>query len=383
MSESKRIEGVDVLRGIVMVLMALDHTRDFWGDVRLRPEDLERTTPALFATRWVTHFCAPVFVFLAGISAYLHGRKLDSKWALSRFLFTRGLWLVVLEFTVVGFSWQLSLTSGLWILQVIAAIGIGMIALAGLIHLPHRIVLGVGLLIVLGHSLLDHLTLDPGGPAEALRSLVHDLRGYNLGSQYLWMQYQPLAWVGVITVGYGFGPVLAWPRPIRRRVCLIVGASATLAFVLLRLGNLYGEPMAWEGQDTAAMSVVSFLNCTKYPPSLHFLLMTLGPALMALALLDREPGPIARHLRTFGRVPLFYYVGHVFLLSVSAMLFAWVVYGAPFNFITDSLSFPAGYGNGLFVVYFVWLLAVVLLYLPCAWYEGVKRRSRSWVFSYL
>jgi uncharacterized membrane protein len=374
----ERVHGIDVLRGLVMVLMALDHARDFFGDVRLQPEDLARSTPALFATRWVTHLCAPVFVLLAGTSAYLHGRRLPSRAALARFLASRGLWLVLLELTVVGAAWQASFALDRAMLQVIWAIGLAMLALAALVFLPARIVGLVGLAIVAGHNLLDGVDWS-GWWWE----LAHEAGArLQAGGFTAWVLYPFLPWIGVMALGYGLGPLFERPPHERRGVLLVAGLGGIAIFALLRAFRMYGEPDPWGTQDTLAMTVASFLSCTKYPPSLQFLAMTLGPGLVLLAAFDEEPGFVGRRLRTLGRVPLFFYVAHLWVLSLGSAATHLATTGEWFRVMRDR-PFPDGYGNGLGAVYLAWALVVLALYPACAWYAGVKRRRRSALLSYL
>jgi uncharacterized membrane protein len=385
-----RLAAIDLVRGLVMILMALDHTRDFFSDARFDPTDLTRTTGALFLTRWVTHFCAPVFVFLAGTGAYLYGTRCRSRTRLAWFLLSRGLWLVVLEFTLVYLGWAFRLDYQLLIGQVIWAIGASMVVLAGLVFLPAPVVLAIGVVLVAGHGLQGAVRpeqIEPwlgpwtillrGGPVE----LPQDVRVY--------IAYPLLPWLGVMALGYGLGPV--WRLDIARRRLWLVAIGLTLcgAFIALRAINGYGDPRPWSPQASFLFSVFSFLNCTKYPPSLLFVLMTLGPALLALAWFDRAtPGPWSRPLVTFGRVPLFYYLLHVPLIHMVAVVVALACCGeAGFLFqhifVTRPSEIPAGYGFGLPVVYLVWLGVVVALYPPCHWFAVLKqKRSDAWL-SYL
>lgn len=402
-SARPRLDGVDLLRGLVMVVMALDHARDFFsptlgpGGGLVSPEQLPDPGAALFFTRWVTHFCAPVFVFLAGAGAFLYGSRGRSRSEVARFLVTRGLWLVVLEFTVVQFGWLFSLSAGFLIAQVIWAIGVSMIALAGLVLLPVpvQVVAGVGLALVAGHNLFDDTALElavaGGNPAhfgliESLWAVLH-VRGFVLlgsGGFGMAILYPVLPWIGVMALGWVFGRVLLWPEARRLRMCLLLGALAVVAFLGLRAGNVYGDPWPWEQQGSAVATLIDFLNCQKYPPSLLFLLMTLGPALLVLPGLERlaKTGWV-RPLVTIGRVPLLYYVAHIYLLHGLAV--AWGV--ARFGDQAWGWSVLGGhlpeYDLGLWVAYLAWALSVVALYPLCRWFAGVKARSRSPWLSYL
>jgi uncharacterized membrane protein len=357
MARRERLGSVDLLRGAVMVLMALDHTRDFFSNAGVEPTDLAHSWPALFLTRWVTHFCAPVFVLLAGAGAYLSHRPRRD---LQLFLVTRGLWLVLLEVTVVTFAWSFDPRFHFVALQVIWAIGWCMVGLAALVELPAAAVGAIGLVVIAAHNLTDGLAA--GWPWAILHraQVFEPFSGHRVR-----VAYPLLPWLGVIAAGYGLGAIL--DRPDRRRLLLAVGAALTLAFVLLRALGGYGDPHHFDTRF-----VLDFLNCTKYPPSLEYLLMTLGPALLVLAALDgRSGGPIA----IFGRVPLFYYVLHLYLIHASRM----AVY-----LIQKWAGSEPSHGWGLPVVYAVWIAIVVALYFPCRWYAGFKARRRdlAWL-SYL
>lgn len=393
MSSPSRIQSIDLLRGAVMVIMALDHTRDFFhlGSFFVDPTDLATTTPALFFTRWITHFCAPVFVFLAGTAAYLHGQRLPDRQTLSRFLWTRGLWLVFLELTVIKLAWSFDLTFSLMFLQVIWAIGMAMIFLSALIYLPYRLLVGLGILIVAGHNLLDAYNVVDGTSPDFLWALIHQQAFLFPWDGFgIFVAYPLLAWTGVMILGYVFGRLYRadMPAESRHRVLYLMGGGAIVLFVLLRWNNVYGDPAPWSVQDTATMTVLSFLNCTKYPPSLLFLLMTLGPSLIVLAATERARDAVSRRLIVFGRVPLFYYVTHLYILHLLAFP-AVMLQGRPWTDMVLTLpAFLGGdlatYGYSLPVTYLVWAVVVVGLYFPSAWYQDYKRRHRErWWLSYL
>lgn len=417
-----RIDSIDLLRGIVMVIMMLDHTRDFIHRDVLQgfdPTDLSRTNVALFFTRWITHFCAPVFVFLAGTGAYLQFARGKSKRELARFLVTRGLWLIVLEFTVirlaVTFNVDYRFLGGL---QVIWVLGVSMIVLAALIHLPLRIVGVFGIGMIALHNLLDGIKVQswqgPQSPVPSVGAklwiLLHQAFEafpvlWFFPSPVVFVLYPLIPWVGVMAAGYAFGAVYQWDAQRRGRLLLITGSAATALFVILRLANIYGDPSRWTKQNTAAFTLLSFLSTTKYPPSLLFLLMTLGPALLALAWFESDPKPdkaslgarptrpqgLVSRLRsaliTFGRVPLFFYLLQwptAHLISVIVHLVAgkpvaWM-FGSPVDF---SVPPPPGVGFNLAVVYLCWIAGVLLLYPLCKWFAGVKSRRRDWWLSYL
>jgi uncharacterized membrane protein len=395
-----RVNAVDLLRGLVMVIMLLDHTREFVHREALNfdPGDLTRTNTLLFFTRWVTHFCAPVFVFLAGTGAYLQTLRGKSKPELARFLITRGLWLIVLELTVirviVWFNFDFHFA---FMLQVIWVIGVGMILLAGLIYLPLRVVAIGSIVVIALHNLLDPIRV-PGFPApnqplpggwDAVWMLLHQQGMVFLTPNvYGLILYPLLPWVAVLTAGYCFGAVYEWDAEQRRRVLLRLGAGLLLAFVVLRAINVYGEPSRWSTQKNVWFTALSFLNVTKYPPSLLFLLLTLGAAILALPWFESiTTGMLARVLITFGRVPLFFYVGQWLVahgLAVLAGYFAgqpigWLFVGV----IEQPRPNPGNLGFPLWVVHVVWFVGLLLLYPLCRWFAAVKRRRRDWWLSYL
>ena len=314
-----RLDAVDWLRGAVMVVMALDHVRDFFTYERIDPGDPAAASPALFFTRWVTHFCAPTFVLLAGAGAYLYGARGRSRAELAWFLLTRGLWLVLLELTAVRFSVTFNLDYHFSFGQVIWAIGWSMVVLAGLVWLPAWAIGLLGVAIVVGHNALDGVSAERLGLPEWLWTLLHRQGPIELWPGYIFFNVYPLlAWIGVLAAGYGLGPLLRLDRAQRRPLLLALGLAMTAAFVGLRWSNLYGDPRPWAPQADGLRTLMAFLACTKYPPSLQFVLMTLGPALVALALVDPPAGPFARPLVTFGRVPLFFYLIHFPLIHAAA-----------------------------------------------------------------
>jgi uncharacterized membrane protein len=396
LSARTRLYSVDTLRGIVMVVMALDHVRDFFHVYAktLDPLDPSKTWTALFFTRWVTHFCAPTFVFLAGTGAFLSTRRGRTKPELARFLLTRGLWLVLLELTLVRFGWFFNFDYHFLFVQVIWVIGWSMIALAGLIFLPVRAVAAFGVVMIFTHNLLDGVRSQSFGRFDWLWVVLHEqnILMPRPGAIIL-LAYPLIPWVGVMAVGYAFGELLTLERARRRKLLVWTGASCVLLFVVLRALNVYGDRAPWSTQATGWRTFLSFLNTSKYPPSLLFLLMTLGPAILALALFDRaearEPGALARPFVVFGRVPMFYYLLHVPLMHLVAVVFSYAKYGhAEWLFLNwpppgaPPLE-PPGYGYDLWVVYLVWLGVVAALYPLCRWFAGVKRRRHDAWLSYL
>ena len=389
-----RLTSIDVLRGFVMVIMALDHTRDLFSNAAFDPTDLIQTTPLLFLTRWITHFCAPVFVLLAGTSAFLSLSGGKSPAQLSRFLLTRGLWLMLLEVAVVTpLGWSFNFDYGFTRLQVIWVIGAAMVILAALVPLvPRRAIGALGLVIVLGHNVFDGPHAAWLGGFAGTWTLLHNLTPLHPFPHKTVLSIYPIVpWFGVLALGYGcVGEMIQTDPPRRQRRLLIVGLAMVALFIVVRASNLYGDPKPWAVQPNAIRTLLSFINCTKYPPSLLYLLMTLGPAAIVLAFADRLPRLISGVLATYGRVPLFYYLLHLPILHGLAVLFSYVRYGqAPWLF-HDMMAqkgaahpIPPGYGYDLWVVYLVWITVVAALYPACRWYAGVKRRNKNPLLSYL
>jgi len=391
-----RVRSLDVVRGAVMVLMALDHVRWFVSDARFDPMDLTQTTVALFLTRWVTHFCAPAFVFLAGTGAYLHGERLGSRAELSRFLLTRGAWLVLVEMTVVRLGWTFNADYAHYLFGgVIWMIGWCMIVMAALVWLSPAAVGSFGVAMIAGHNLLDGVLPDvaptiQGGDWRWLWQILYLGGPVRLGDggPVLAVLFVIVPWVGVMAAGYAFGPVVRLSPERRRRLCLRLGAGLVIAFVVLRAANLYGDPRPWGPQRSSAFTALSFVNTTKYPASLLFLLMTLGPTVAILPLLEHARGRAARALALFGRVPFLYYILHLPLIHGVAVLLALARYGTVIPWLTANQPMlapepPAGYGYGLAVVYAVTVTVVAVLYVPCRWLAAVKERRRDQWLSFL
>jgi uncharacterized membrane protein len=394
--QSFRLVSVDILRGLVMVIMALDHNRDFMSELRFAPEDLAHTYGALFFTRFVTHYCAPVFAFLAGTGAFLSTKRGKSIQQVSRFFLTRGLWLVLLELTIIDFAWGFvpwAHAGVIWIL------GWSMVAMALIVRLPVRSIAVLGLGMIATHNLLD-----PINPASFRKfywswMLLHSPGRIPLTAHFSFsVRYVLIPWVGVMALGFAFGNLLL--RPDRRKWILTLGIAATALFFALRGFNLYGNGTAglpfgyshsagpWSVQPTPVLTVVSFFNVLKYPPSLDYLLVTLGPALILLGLLDRAKAErgLSHILLVYGRVPLFYYVLHLYLIHILAILAA-LAFRQPIwhgTVIAEFAQRPLGYGHGLPFIYAMWILAVAILYLPCLWFMKLRSRHRDWTWlSYL
>jgi len=380
-----RLESVDVLRGVIMILMALDHTRDFFGQTSISPTNLSQTTIPLFFTRWVTHFCAPVFFLLTGTGAYLSLRK-KSIGELSKYLFTRGLWLIFLEvvlFRCLGlqfnFDYYLTLLDVLW------ALGSAMIVLSALVHLPTPVVTAFGAVLIAGHNWLDRIQ-----SSNPVWTILHSPNFIVATPRHsVFVAYTLIPWVGVTAVGYGLGQIYAWASDRRRTLLLRAGLAVTAAFVVLRGIDVYGDPVRWSTQKSAAFTMLSFLNTNKYPPSLLFLMMTLGPALLFLWAVDGGMPRFLRPALVLGKVPMFYYLLHFPLIHVLAVVMCYARYGqAHWMFESptiDKFPFtqPPGWGFSLPIIYLIWASVVIALYPLCRWFAALKqRRSDAWL-SYL
>lgn len=382
-----RIDSIDFLRGLVIVLMALDHVRDYTTNIRFDPLDADQTNAILYFTRWITHYCAPTFVFLAGVSAGLQNQKGKSKAKLSSFLVTRGLWLVFLELTVILFGWKFNFTPILF-LQVIWVIGVSMIVLAALIHLPLWAIAAFAVVLIFGHNLFDGIRIPfdfnapTGDPQHILWAFLHQLTPLQIGPFFTFLAYPLIPWVGVMALGYVFAELYRRPEKERRSLLLRIGLGAVAAFLVVRGINIYGDPQPWTERDTLVKTAMAFLNVNKYPPSLAFVLMTLGPALVILSFAERWKGPVYNFFVMFGRVPLFFYILHIYLAHLAAVALA-VSQGYPASsLMVFFFFFPPEYGVGLPAIYAIWVAVVAILYLPCRWFAGVKRRSNKWWMSY-
>lgn len=390
--EKPRISSIDVVRGVVMVIMALDHTRDFFhADANVfDPTDMEKTNPVLFFTRWITHYCAPTFVFLSGVSVYL-GQQRKTKKELSGFLLTRGLWLVLLEFTVVRLGIFFNLYYDVTIFQVIWAIGISMVIMSALIHLPFGAILGTGVVITLGHNLLHLIQLKPEDNFFLVYTLIHQGGFVTVAPDHFFMVPYPfLPWLGIMILGYclgswyskGFDPTL------RKKLLFRTGAFAVILFIVLRITNFYGDPTPWAAQKNALFTIMSFLNTTKYPASLLYTLMTLGPVLIILSLMETSRTSFWKPFTVFGRVPLFYYILHFYLIHLVSVVAYMILQGKSisemdFHFTVNFGGIPTGYGYSLLIVYLVWISIVLFLYPFCKRYNEFKSTHRQWWLSYL
>jgi uncharacterized membrane protein len=382
--ERVRLESVDVVRGVIMIIMALDHTRDFFGAAG-SPTNLATASIALFFTRWITNICAPVFFLLTGTGAYLSLRK-RTKPELSRFLFTRGLWLIFLDLVLFRcLAVQFNVDYRTTIITVLWALGWAMIVLSALVHLPASVVTAFGVVMIVTHNLLDSIR-----STNPLWSILHspNIILATPGHTVL-LAYPLIPWVGVTALGYGLGQIYAW-EPARRQAFLLrLGIAVTIAFIASRAINIYGDPSHWATQRTPAYTVLSFLNTTKYPPSLLFLLMTLGPALILLWAVDTHTPRLLRPALIIGKVPMFYYLLHFALIHVLAVIICYARYGhIHWMFESPDLAHypvtaPPGWGLPLPLVYLIWAFIVLAMYPLCRWYAAVKQRSNNPLLSYL
>ncbi len=377
-----RIESIDVLRGVIMIIMALDHVRDFFGYPGLNPTNPATTTYPLFFTRWITHFCAPVFFMLTGTGAYLALRK-KSKSELSRFLFTRGLWLIFLEMVVTRcLGWQFNFDYRLLMMIVLWALGWSMIVLSGLVYLPAWVVATFGVVMIATHNLLDSIESD-----NPLWSILHSPNMLVSNARHtVFVMYPLIPWIGVTAAGYALGQIYSWSSERRRRFLLPLGLGLTAAFVVLRAINIYGDPQRWSTQRSGAYTVLSFLNTTKYPPSLLYLLMTLGPAMLFLWAVDAGTPQWLRPALIVGKVPMFYYLLHIPLIHLIAIAVCYARYGQ-IHWMFESPTLgqfpvtpPPEWGYSLPIIYLVWFIVVLTLYPLCRWFAALKqRRSDAWL----
>ena len=377
-----RVDAIDIVRGVAVVLMALDHTRDYTPALRFQPEDLSQTSLAVFLTRWVTHVCAPTFVLLAGVGIGLASRR-QTPASLRRFLVTRGLWLLVLELVVTPIGWQFGFQPLPAFALVLWALGWSMIVMAALVGLPRPALAAIGLAIVAGHNLTDGLRPAAFGALAPLWQALH-VPGF-LWPGGIFIGYPLLPWLGVMTLGVAAAELWTWNADRRRRVLIGAGVAALVLFALLRAMNGYGNPAPWRPQPSMALTVVSFLNVLKYPPSLQFLLMTLGFTALVLAAAERGRGVIARVLAMYGRVPLFFYVAHIFVVHAVAVLVAFAQSGEwrRIQVVTHPEAIPPWFGLSLPGVYVAWACVIAVLYVPCRAVDHRKSTRAAWWWRYL
>ncbi|MCF2859808.1 heparan-alpha-glucosaminide N-acetyltransferase domain-containing protein [Pseudoalteromonas sp. SMS1] len=386
MGNKNRLISLDILRGFIIILMALDHTRHYWAITPFMPTDIENSTPAWFFTRWVTHFCAPLFVFLTGISAYLYGEKVQSRTQLRNYLLSRGMWLVFLELTVISFSWQFAFD--IVILQVIWVIGWSMVILAGLIYLPMKWLGALSVSVITFHNSFNDTEIISvfGTHFDWLWHLLHAPTIINLTANWqIFVIYPLIPWFAVMALGYFIAPIFNTSRAMRCRIFASIGLISIATFVLLKLTNFYGDPNLFIEYPSTVTTLMSLLNTTKYPPSLLYLLMTLGPGLLMLAVLEQLTLTTRwiAWLKVFGGVPLFYYLIHIPFINLSAQLYAKIQYGRTIGVLDNPDTWPPLYHPNLWLVYLMWVLLTAALYLPCKHYLKLKRTSQNFVFKYL
>lgn len=391
-STKVRITSIDFLRGTIMIIMALDHVRDylFFGSFYFDPLDLTKTNGALFFTRWITHFCAPIFLLLAGTSAYLIGQR-KSKKELSIFLVKRGLWLILLEMVVLNFGWNFNISFPMIFFITIWALGLGMIILAGLIHLPKRVILALSLLVIFGHDLLDNIHFPANTLAEFGWSLLHEQQFFNWHNEVVLVGYPIIPLFAVMSLGYCLGELYAsgYDAEKRKRILIILGGGALILFILLRWSNLYGDPVKWSEQKDGFFTFLSFIKVNKYPFSLLYTLLTIGSALLFLGLTERLKNGVVNVVSVYGRVPMFYYLLHIYIIHIIAIIASALTPGQdwhiwllkkPLWFTTDL----KGYGFSLPVSYLVWIAIVAGLYPLCKRYDRYKQSNKDkWWLSYL
>lgn len=386
--KKERFEALDVLRGLTMVIMALDHARDFFalGFVLNAPTNLDFTNMEVFLTRWITHFAAPTFIFLAGIGLFFaSGRR--SKRELAMLAFSRGVWLIFLELTLVGFFWCFSSD---FIYQpkigVLFVIGICMIAMAGLIYLPKWLIAFIAVVMIVGHNFFDGVHAESFSPFAWAWQLLHERSSIYLGSIELRIIYPFIPWIGVMSLGYLFGPITKLPRAQRKQIFLFSGLALVVFALFLRYFNIYGDSALWSMQTTLELSIISFLDFTKYPASLIFLSFFLGIAMITMSLLDRELGKWSHPLRNIGQVPFFFYILHIPILHIAGVGLALYTFGdASWLFRTVLGPTPDGYSYGyeLLPTYLAWIGILILLYFPSRWFAELKGRRKDWWLSYL
>jgi uncharacterized membrane protein len=387
LSSASRVQSIDLVRGFVMVLMALDHSRHFFHFSLTSALDFDASSPALFFTRWITHFCAPAFVLLAGTAACLYGKKYSMK-ELSVFLLTRGLWLMILELTVIRVCWNATPFFPVISLQVIWAIGMCMVFMSFLVYLPSPFILALGICIIAGHNMLDRYNHMADTVSGFLWSMTHVRHSFALpGARTIKVVYPFLPWLGVMMLGYCLGLLYdSGVKAQKRKIILIIsGALCCVLFMVLRFMNIYGDPHHFTVQSSLLYSIFDFVNTRKYPPSLLYLLMTLGPVLIVLSIAENFKNSFFSALVTIGKVPLFFYIGHLFIIH-ALLLITFFATGHSWHELEfmKSSEVPSTFGFNLAVVYGVWIAVIVGMYPLCAWYLEFKRNKKdTWWVQYL
>jgi uncharacterized membrane protein len=389
---TNRIKSIDLLRGLIMIIMALDHVRDYFhADAFVYdPLDLEKTTVTLYFTRWITHLCAPIFVLLAGTSAFISGQRKTTK-ELAVFLVKRGIWLVILEETIVNFGWFFNIGFSFFIFGVIWVLGLSMICLAWLIFLPRKIIFAIGLIMVFGHNLLDPIHFPGNDKMSFFWGILHEQKIFSHGRIHIAEFYHLIPWAGVMALGYCLGGIFAkgFDPLKRKRILLQLGTVSLVLFIIIRSINVYGNLYPWTKQSTPVLTFLSFIKISKYPPSLDYLLVTEGFAFIFLALTENISNRLTKIISVYGRVPMFYYIIHIYLIHLTALVAAtllgyrWTDMTSFYTWI-DYMPNLQGYGFSLPVVYLIWLAIIVILYPLCKSYDRFKASHREkWWLSYL
>ena len=385
LNSKSRIESIDLLKGLIIVIMALDHTRDFYFQ---SPGLIDVTDPStsnlpLFLTRWITHFCAPTFSFLAGLSAFMVGKR-KPKNELANFLVKRGLWLVFLDFTVIAFAWYFDVHFNNVDFDVIGALGVSMIALAGLSYLPKKIILTISLLLIFGHNLLDNIHFE----GNIWWSFLHEFNSFKIFNfTTINVVYPLIPWIGVMSLGYYFGIFYeqSFDANNRKKLFNKIGVVALVFFLILRCTNTYGDLTQWKNYETGTQTFMSFFNVTKYPPSLLYLCATLGVALLFLANAEKWKGKIVDFFTVFGRVPFFFYIIHLYFIHISAAVVA-ELSGNGWEIMVQSNFNPdlKNFGFTLPIVYLIWIGIILTLYPLCKKFDSYKQNHKEiWWLSYL
>lgn len=383
----QRINAIDIARGLIMIIMALDHTRDFLH-FPSSPTNMQTTTVILFFTRWVTHFCAPGFIFLSGVSVFLAGQRRTKK-ELSSFLLKRGLWLILSDLLIISLLFTFDLQYHILVLEVLWVTGFGMIILALLIRTSLPVIAAIAVIIIFGHNLLSYITLPKNGFGGASLTLLLSAFGSMIPigtNRIIAALYAAIPWTGPILLGYVFGSLYksGFDAKKRQKILLVSGLSFVVVFILLRLINHYGDPRPWSIQRNTAHTILSFLNATKQVPSLLFISMTLGPLLVFLSMAEKISNRFTAFCQVYGNVPYFYFILHFCLLRVINIALI-LIEGVPMKSSSDlPLVWQAtGFGHPLWVVYLFWIAVVALMYYPCKWYGNYKRTHGHWWLSYV
>jgi uncharacterized membrane protein len=377
---SNRLESIDIVRGLIMIIMALDHVRDFFSYTTYRPDDVTQASVFMFFTRWITHLCAPAFIFLSGISIYLHFKKIGSLKKTSVFLLTRGLWLIAVEILVISFiltqGYQLTLLSVFW------TIGCSMMLLAALVWLPRWLQIALSLIMIAGHNAIP--AFEKVSSDNIVFAFLHN-SPFFIDQPPILVAYTIVPWVGVMLLGFAIGSWFLYPAEQRDKLLLRTGISVLVFFLVFRFLNIYGDPSPWSLQERGGIyTVLSFFKVSKYPPSLLFLSVTLGIACILLAIAERVSGKAKKVLITYGKVPFFFFIAHLAVISFASWLWTYLSYGKGVNLSFESAKdWPAGYYPSLLRTYLVWVLIIGSLYFPCLWFAHYKAKNKAWWVSYL